>query len=260
MIREKIDKFHLEDIKNKQHPSVVFRHENYDLFILRIPELDSEKNISFVSKPFVITEDKYYFYDSIKEEFIDLGDMQGFYKYLDKSIDGIVKITTDYLDTMESIEDIFYNGKSIKNFNQQWFEYKNTIVRINRVLFKAAEVMRSLITLYKHEDDYLERNFEDLQEHMQRAHRNSGFLLEKLDALYNFNLTQTNEQMNRIVYILTLLSGIFLPLNLIVGFFGMNTTSLPFTQTSGGTFNVIFVLCISALLATALTYFMRKHK
>jgi len=260
MIRQKIDKFHLEDIKNKQHPSVFFRHENYDLFILRIPELDAQKSISFVSKPFVITQDRYYIYDLSQDKFNDLEDIQGFYKYLDRSIDGIVKITSDYLDELESIEDIFYDGKSIKNFNQKWFEYKNKIVRINRVLFKAVEVMKNLISLYKHEEDYLERNFEDLQEHMQRAYRNSGFLLEKLDALYNFNLTQTNEQMNRIVYILTLLSGIFLPLNLIVGFFGMNTTSLPFTQSDGGTLNVISILAICAILATALTYFMRKNR
>jgi len=260
MIREKIDKFHLEDIRNKQHPSVVFRDENYDLFILRIPQYDKDKNIIFVSKPFVITDESYYYYDSNKEAFIDLKDINGFYRHLDKSIDNIIEITTDYFEKLESIEDIFYAGKSIKNFNQQWFEYKNKIVRMDRVLFKAVDAMKNLIALYKTEDDYLERNFEDLQEHMQRAFRNSGFLLEKLDALYNFNLTQSNEQMNRIVYILTLLSGIFLPLNLIVGFFGMNTTSLPFTQGNGGTYNVVFLLIISSLLATVITYFMRKHK
>ena len=65
--------------------------------------------------------------------------------------------------------------------------------------------------------------------------------------------------MNRIVYILTLLSGIFLPLNLIVGFFGMNTTSLPFTQTQGSTFNVILLLMLSAGAAVLLTFLMKKR-
>ncbi|PLY09306.1 MAG: hypothetical protein C0626_09950 [Arcobacter sp.] len=65
--------------------------------------------------------------------------------------------------------------------------------------------------------------------------------------------------MNRTVYILTLLSGIFLPLNLIVGFFGMNTTSLPFTQGDGGTLLVINTLFISAIISTLLVYFIKKR-
>ncbi len=258
MVRDKIDSFHLEDIKNQQHPSVVFTHENYDLFILRLPQYDQNKQIEFVSRSYINTDQSYYYYDTAMDKFVDLVDIHGFYMDLDKSIDGAMKISLDYLQTFEEIEDLFYSGKTIKNFNKQWFEYKNIIVRANRVLSKAIEAFQKLLIIYKKEDDFLERNFEDLQEHLNRAYRNSGFLLEKLDALYNFHLTQTNEQMNRIVYVLTLLSGIFLPLNLIVGFFGMNTTSLPFTTADGGTFNVIFLLGFSALLATLLTFFMRR--
>ena len=105
----------------------------------------------------------------------------------------------------------------------------------------------------------MERNFEDILEHLQRAYRNSGMLLEKLDALHNSYIVENNEQMNRTVYILTLLSGIFLPLNLIVGFFGMNTTSLPFTQGEGGTYLVLNTLFVSAVISTLLVYFIKKR-
>lgn len=47
MIREKIDRFHLEDIKNKKHPSVFYRSEMYDLFILRIPQYEENKSLLF---------------------------------------------------------------------------------------------------------------------------------------------------------------------------------------------------------------------
>jgi len=118
--------------------------------------------------------------------------------------------------------------------------------------------MSDLILNYKHEEEYLERNFEDIEEHLQRAYRNSGLLLEKLDALYNFNLTQTNESMNQTVYVLTLLSGIFLPLNLIVGFFGMNTTSLPFTVGDGGTYKVVWLLISIGVIASIVTYMFKR--
>jgi len=258
MITDKIDNFHLEDVRNEVHPSVFFEHENYDLFILRIPQLYEDK-IVLLSIAFVITEDKYYRYDKETKEFTDLGNMKGFYKYLDKYIDNTLKLISKRFEEIEVIEDTFYEGKTIKDFNQQWFAYKNDFVRINRILFKAVEVISDLIESYKKEDDYLERNFEDIQEHLQRGYRNSGLLLEKLDAIHNFYLMQNNEQMNKTIYILTLLSGIFLPLNLIVGFFGMNTSSLPFTVGTNGTSNVIFLLGVVGLVSALLTVFVKNR-
>ncbi len=258
MIRNKIDSFHLEDIKNEIHPSVFFEHEHYDLFILRIPQIENEKMI-LISKAFVITENSYYHYDKTTDTFIDLENMKGFYKFLDKYIDNTLKMITKRFEEIEKIEDIFYEGKSIKDFNQQWFSYKNDFVRINRLLFKAVEVISDLIESYKKDDDYLERNFEDIQEHLQRGYRNSGLLLEKLDAIHNFYLMQNNEQMNKTIYVLTLLSGVFLPLNLIVGFFGMNTTSLPFTVDAGGTYNVIMLLATSAIVAVVVTVLFKNR-
>lgn len=260
MIRDKIDSFHLEDIKSEVHPSVFFKHENYDLFILRIPQIEDEK-IIVLSKAFIITDESYYHYDKTQNVFIDLKDIKGFYILLDKYIDSTLKIITTHFDKIETIEDQFYEGNSIKDFNQKWFLYKNNITRINRVLFKSVEVISDLISTYKKEEDYLERNFEDIQEHLQRAYRNSGLLLEKLDALYNFHITKNNEQMNQTVYILTLLSAIFLPLNLIVGFFGMNTTSLPFTVNNGGTYSVIVLLLVIGSITTLITYLLKnKYK
>ena len=259
MIRNMIDNFHLEDIKNNRHPSVFFKNEEYDLFILRTPQLEEGK-VVFISNSFIMTKNSYYYYNKADDKFIDLINIKGFYKILDKNIDQALKIILKYLDEIEAIEDIFNEGQSVKDFNKQWFSYKNDSVRMNRVLFKAAEALSDLIFIYKQDDDYLERHFEDIDEHLQRAHRNSGLLLEKLDALKTFNITKNNEQMNQTIYILTLLSGVFLPLNLIVGFFGMNTTSLPFTVGEGGTYNVITILASMGLIASFVTFFYKKGK
>jgi magnesium transporter len=44
--------------------------------------------------------------------------------------------------------------------------------------------------------------------------------------------------MNKIMFILTILSGIFLPLTLVTGYFGMNTGGLPLTEDPHGTLKV----------------------
>jgi len=258
MQHSKINDFHLLDIENEIHPSVFFKDENYDLFIFRIPQIVDGKLVP-ISKAFVITANSYFYYNKDKKEFVDLKDINGFYKYLNKDIDSIMNLINNYVDEIDAIEDDFYENKIDKNFNKQWFSYKNDFIKINRILYKCVEVMTTIISQYKKDEDYLERNFEDMLEHLQRAYRSSGMLLEKLDALHNSYLLENNEQMNRTVYILTLLSGIFLPLNLIVGFFGMNTTSLPFTQGEGGTFFVINTLFISGIISTLLVYFIKKR-
>ena len=258
MIQNKIDQFHLQDIQNEIHPSVFFKHEDYDLFILRLPSQDNNNQIIYISLSFIITDNNYFYFDKEKKELVPLNDIMGFYTLINTHVDKVLEIVTAFWSKIETIEDKIYEAQTIKNFNKQWYVHKTDLIRINRVLNKAIEAFNLLIRQYKKEDDYLERNFEDIAEHIQRSQRNAEYLLEKLDSIYNFNLNQTNEQMNRIIYILTLLSGIFLPLNLIVGFFGMNTTSLPFTKLEGGTFNVIGILILATLLATLLTFLMRK--
>ena len=50
--------------------------------------------------------------------------------------------------------------------------------------------------------------------------------------------------MNKNIYYLTLLSGVFLPLTLVSGFFGMNTGGLPFTEDADGTLKVVIISLI----------------
>ena len=50
--------------------------------------------------------------------------------------------------------------------------------------------------------------------------------------------------MNNSLYLLALVSGIFLPLNLIVGFFGMNTNNLFLAQNPEGTKLVFYTIII----------------
>jgi magnesium transporter len=96
-------------------------------------------------------------------------------------------------------------------------------------------------------------------EHCERIYRSASLQLAKLDYIYNFYTTRTAEKMNRIVFVLTLISGIFLPLNLFVGFFGMNTSSLPFTEGTGGTMNVFTIMLAIMMVSIPVVLFWKKR-
>lgn len=255
----KLDKFHLKDIDNEQHPSIFSIHDEYDILIMRLP-YKLEEHYEYVSHAFVFTEDSYYYYDKVEKKFDDLKSIRGVYNLLNKKIDSTMQMTNEIYDSIEEIEDGFYESEYIKEFNHIWFSYKNSLIKINRVLLKTIEQLKRFIQNYKREDDFLEINFSDLLEHLERTHRTASHALEKLDALYNFYSSNNNEKMNRTIYVLTLLSGIFLPLNLIVGFFGMNTSTLPFTQEEGGTYSVIILLAAMGIISYLLLLLLRRNR
>jgi len=83
--------------------------------------------------------------------------------------------------------------------------------------------------------------------------------LSKLDYLYSFYNAKSNDKMNRMIYLLTIISAVFLPLNLVVGFFGMNTSGLPFADGKFGTYNAIMIMVSLVIITSSVVYFWRKR-
>ena len=100
--------------------------------------------------------------------------------------------------------------------------------------------------------------FQDIKEHLERTHRLALLNVKKLDEIYAFYSSQVNEKMNRTIYLLAIVSAIFLPLNFIVSFFGINTGGLFFVNTPNGTLHVISIIIGIALLSSLLLILFRK--
>ena len=97
--------------------------------------------------------------------------------------------------------------------------------------------------------------FKDLIEHTDRAFGFSRSAIDKLDYLNEFFKAKQDEKMNNIMFVLTILSAVFLPLTLISGFFGMNTGGLPFVNDPQGTLKAI---AISVLFEVPFMFFIWK--
>jgi len=139
------------------------------------------------------------------------------------------------------------------DFSNNWLKFKKELVLIERLMGHSLIAFERFIKYYKNSIDELA--FKDLAEHIDRAFRFSKNAIEKLDYLYEFFKAKQDEKMNNIMFILTILSAIFLPLTLITGFFGMNTGGLPFTQDPQGTLKAIG---LSALFEVPFVFFIWK--
>ncbi|GAX88026.1 magnesium transporter [Lebetimonas natsushimae] len=234
-----INKYLIDDIENKDHPSDFEIQNNMAVLILRLPFIDVKKEkIEIVSYAFLIKE-KVYIYNREKKEFEILGDFDDLHKFLDIRLDKILaKLNRLHIKIAKMEDDLYENKK--EDFSKIWLECKKDLVLIERLIGHAMVAYERFLRHFK---EKLENNygFLDLKEHFERAFRFSHQAIEKVDYLYDFYKTRQDEKMNNIMFVLTLISGIFLPLTLITGFFGMNTGGLPLANDPNGTLKAVII-------------------
>ena len=233
-----LNKFLQDDIDNKEHPSDFAVEKERAILILRLPYI--KQNQVFVhSYAFMIQDNRVYEYVRSTKEFILLGDFDSLYNFLDVRIDKILAKLSKLQVVIEKLEDRLYENRTDKDFANEWLKLKKELSLIERLMAHSMIAYQRFLKHFKSRLDELA--FKDLEEHIDRAHRLSKGALEKLDNLYSFYRAKMDEKMNNIMFILTIISAIFLPLTLVTGFFGMNTTDLPFTTAPYGTLKASFL-------------------
>lgn len=236
-----LDPLHLDDLNNPLHPSVYVEHESYNFLILRFPIADENDQISAFSQGIVITDEKIFLYEREKI-FIPLeSDWESLHKILDKYIDQSLDLVNSLREQILGIEETLLHKTFKKTFLHNWFRIRKELVAMNRILIRTNLIYEQFFQKNeKYFTPYI-HSFHDLFEHLSRSQRYVDHDIEKLNTLYNFYSARNNDRMNESIYLLTLLSAFFLPPNFLVGYFGMNTGSMPFTQT-GGTMTVTWLL------------------
>ncbi len=256
-VEQLIDTLHLEDLRNEQHPSIFDENEEYDMLIIRIPVISNE--LSAKSFGFIITKQSSYIYHKEKQRFEELsGRFDGPYKVLDKLTDKILKSFAKYQEAVADMEELLYADRYKTDFMNTWLGVKLEILRIERTLLRAERTIDSFIEYHHESPDFPTNNYVDIHEHIERTMRSATLQLSKLDYLYSFYNAKSNDKMNRMIYILTIISAIFLPLNLVVGFFGMNTSGLPFTGGSSGTYYAVSFMALLAVVTSVVVLSWRK--
>ncbi len=82
----------------------------------------------------------------------------------------------------------------------------------------------------------------------------------RIDDIYAHIQSLKNDKINRNIYILTLLSALFLPLNFITGFFGMNTNGMFLNGFQNGTAIVAGSMLAVFTTLAGLFYFLSKRR
>lgn len=194
-------------------------------------------------------ETDYYLY--LKEQFWLYKDDQ--FKHLCSSEDDFLdilysrfernkEIALMYSNQLDELEDDLYNRKISNSFMDNWFDLKKDISRIERFLNRQIFAHKDYLKNGEKKTNFPVLDFANYINDIQFLMATTQGLLGRLDNAHNYFTSLKNDKLNKNIYLLTVLSGIFLPLNLIVGFFGMNTEGLLFKDNPLGTTYVLYTL------------------
>lgn len=233
----KLDASSVQELTTKV---ALFIHENRVVSLHRLPLAEIEKirqHIESKNSP-VLSKQKLisYFYE--------------------QAALGFDKPLTDLEQKMERIEESFFSSNKSKDFLREGFYLKRKSAAFKKVLKLTLDLLNKLVGKM----DCSMVNFQESKDRLERSLFYAEDVYDNVQSLLNLHVSvesqKTNEasfKTNEIMRVLTVLTIFFLPLNFIVGLFGMNFAHIPFLQHEYGFwFSVVAMFVISLLLAVYL--------
>jgi zinc transporter len=161
----------------------------------------------------------------------------------------IVRQSTARVDTVE--DNLLKNRISVSR--SELSALRRALVRLQRLL---APEPAALFRLLNRPPEWLSHDdLEDLRqaaEELSAATLDSGALAERLRLLQEELAALVNEHTNRTLFILTLVTVLALPINLVAGLLGMNVGGIPFSTHSQG---FLWVVSFLTVVTGTLAYF-----
>lgn len=191
----------------------------------------------------------------LQNEEFKLSSIEEFSNFIKSILEDFKAQNTHFQNLLEHKEGIILKGGFVKNFYKKSFVLRQ---KINKNL-KQINLLSEAFNLLLSEQARYKKHLKILNLSISILSKNTKEHLARVDTLYALTSAIKNEKMNKSIYLLSILSSIFLPLNLIVGFFGMNTNNLFFKDSPYGTLYIFSLICC-ILIVGFIFYHSKKAK
>lgn len=161
----------------------------------------------------------------------------------------MISLVLEMTEELNVIEDYVYDNAP-RDERRRLAPVRRTVVRLHRHLRTVLTLMRRAAAS---DDDDMPFGFEDvaarLTNRLEAVDHDVYALQERARLLHEEIDSKLSSETNRHLYILSLMTAFLLPPSLVTGFFGMNTSALPFAGGNGGTVYALGFIAASILLA-----------
>ena len=167
--------------------------------------------------------------------------------------DVLVEIVRDATKQADLAEDRIISGRSASR--ARLGTLRRTLVRLQRLLTPELAALFRLLNrppAWVTEDDVAD--LRQSAEELSTAVADSAALVERVRLLQEELKASLDEQTNRTLFILTVVTVLALPMTIIPGFFGMNVGGVPFAQHQAGFWAVFLVVLVVVTLGAGLAW------
>jgi zinc transporter len=137
---------------------------------------------------------------------------------------------------------------------------RRTLVRLQRLLAPEPAALFRLLNRppgWIGEDDT--QDLRQAAEEFSAAVADSGALVERMKLLQEELAAQIGEQTNHTLFVLTVVTVLALPVNLIAGLFGMNVGGIPFTGNAHGFMLIVLPLIVLTIVLAYVAFGRRRE-
>lgn len=180
------------------------------------------------------------------------------YRIVDALVMSYMPLVEQIDAQIDQIEDRVFDRPN-PEILEQIFALKRLLLTMRRILLPQREVLNKLARDDFRVIDPKDRIFfRDIYDHLVRLHDLNESLRDLVSGALDTYLSVTNNRMNEIMKVLTIITTFFMPITFITGFFGMNFFE-PVAHLIGWTSQQAFSVTMSIIvgLPVAMYFWMR---
>lgn len=155
------------------------------------------------------------------------------YLMLDAVVDHYMALMAEIGDELDALENTLLETKRM-DFESIYLLRKN-LLKVKRAALPLKDIVQQLkrsesIAITSYTKNY----FVDVDDHLDHILEQYQHFRDTISNIIEVNATESSQKMNRIMMTLTVFSAVFIPLNFMAGFFGMNFKYFPWLNAHNG--------------------------
>lgn len=179
------------------------------------------------------------------------------YALMDAVVDDYFIIQERLAEQVEQLEEeALLEGRA--DFLQRLLKLKRELIFLRKSVWPLREVLgalegasSSLIAPGTHP------YFRDVYDHALHIYDTVNTLREVLSSVLEIHISNTNNRLNEVMKVLTMIATIFIPLSFIVGVYGMNFDNMPELHLK---YSYYFLWIVMWGVAASMLYFFKKNR
>ena len=178
--------------------------------------------------------------------------------FFDALTSGDDAITEEAYYAIGELEDVIVNGHPNPDFNKQLLEYKKYMLIARNYYDQLQDILEALEENFN--DIILDKNIRVISNTLRKVTRlkdDTNAMIDAIGQIQNAYATHLDNDMNSTMKVLTIITTIFMPLTLIVGWYGMNFTTMPELAWEYG---YRYVILLSVVMVVGLVVIAKKKK